>query len=288
MKKTREERLDDFIANAQRRFGDKFDYSEVEFVEMNTNVTIICRMHGRFSTRPTTHINSRYGCSKCFNELKKASMLDPKDCRKRLPSGKVIRVGPSNLDLTGEEFGIIRIIEEAGNNRGTRRWKTLCLNCDHQGITTTSHLLKKSRKGSCLRCNGMPQGDGGLTRLYTHYKQDARTRRRVFTLTKEQFRELTSGCCHYCGIEPARKSTNITLKDYSAKESWNDYYYNGIDRLDSLAGYTIGNCVPCCRRCNYAKSDMPYDEFLEHIVLMVTHLRLMAQPVELHLFDAAG
>jgi hypothetical protein len=44
-----------------------------------------------------------------------------------------------------------------------------------------------------------------------------------------------------------------------------DYVYNGIDRLDSSRGYEMGNVVPCCKQCNWAKNDIPYDEFLDWI-----------------------
>jgi hypothetical protein len=37
---------------------------------------------------------------------------------------------------------------------------------------------------------------------------------------------------------------------------------NGIDRVDNTKGYSVDNCVPCCRRCNVAKADMTPDQFL--------------------------
>ena len=30
-------------------------------------------------------------------------------------------------------------------------------------------------------------------------------------------------------------------------------------------GYIIENCVPCCKRCNWMKSDMNKEEFISHI-----------------------
>lgn len=38
--------------------------------------------------------------------------------------------------------------------------------------------------------------------------------------------------------------------------------YNGIDRIDNAKGYTIENSVTCCKRCNFAKRNMSYDEFI--------------------------
>lgn len=61
---TREE----FIRRAIEIHGDKYDYSEVEFISINNNVTIICPKHGRFDQLATSHINSGYGCDKCRKE----------------------------------------------------------------------------------------------------------------------------------------------------------------------------------------------------------------------------
>lgn len=41
--------------------------------------------------------------------------------------------------------------------------------------------------------------------------------------------------------------------------------YNGIDRIDDSIGYTIDNCVTCCRTCNWAKGNKDYSEFLFYI-----------------------
>ena len=43
------------------------------------------------------------------------------------------------------------------------------------------------------------------------------------------------------------------------------YIYNGVDRKDNNLGYTIDNCVPCCHRCNSMKSNLSYQNFIQHI-----------------------
>lgn len=37
--------------------------------------------------------------------------------------------------------------------------------------------------------------------------------------------------------------------------------YSGIDRVDSSVGYEIGNIVPACKICNFAKSNLTQDDF---------------------------
>lgn len=38
-------------------------------------------------------------------------------------------------------------------------------------------------------------------------------------------------------------------------------YYSGIDRINNELGYIEGNCLPCCKFCNFAKSNLTLQEF---------------------------
>jgi hypothetical protein len=66
------------------------------------------------------------------------------------------------------------------------------------------------------------------------------------------FYSLTQMECYYCGI----KNSNCIDKQY---------YYNGIDRIDSLKSHTIDNVVPCCKYCNFAKSNMNILKFKQWV-----------------------
>jgi very-short-patch-repair endonuclease len=59
-KKTTEE----FITNAKKIHGDKYDYSKVEYNGNKIKVCIICPEHGEFWQRPNDHLKG-CGCSKC-------------------------------------------------------------------------------------------------------------------------------------------------------------------------------------------------------------------------------
>lgn len=60
---------DDFIRNARKKFGDKYDYSKVDYKSAHDLVTIICPDHGEFQIRAGNHIQG-HGCSKCANNQK--------------------------------------------------------------------------------------------------------------------------------------------------------------------------------------------------------------------------
>ena len=59
-KKTKEE----FIKEATEKHGDKYDYSNVNYVNNRTKVCIICQEHGEFWQTPSKHLIGR-GCHKC-------------------------------------------------------------------------------------------------------------------------------------------------------------------------------------------------------------------------------
>ena len=57
-----------FIRKATKKFGNKFDYSNVEYVCCDVPVKIVCPKHGEFLQTPALHLSSKYGCPKCGNE----------------------------------------------------------------------------------------------------------------------------------------------------------------------------------------------------------------------------
>jgi hypothetical protein len=74
-KKTKEE----FLLNAQNLYGDKYDYSLVDYKNKNTDVDIICPKHGVFKQTPHQHINMGQGCQKCGWERSSEKQKDSKE-----------------------------------------------------------------------------------------------------------------------------------------------------------------------------------------------------------------
>lgn len=58
----------EFIEKSKNKFGDRFDYSEVEYKNYQTPITLVCKEHGiRFSVRPDNHLSTRFGgCNGCY------------------------------------------------------------------------------------------------------------------------------------------------------------------------------------------------------------------------------
>jgi 5-methylcytosine-specific restriction endonuclease McrA len=115
--------------------------------------------------------------------------------------------------------------------------------------------------GACghITGNAKPYGQAAFKYLYDVYKIGAKRRNLEFELSQDQFRSLTKAPCHYCGVEP-QSTTKHRIKHANG-----DYIHNGIDRVNNSVGYTIDNCVPCCKTCNRMKHKLDKQAFLAHV-----------------------
>jgi len=63
--------LEQFIQKSNSIHSNKYDYSKVNYVDSNTEVTIICPKHGEFNQIPKYHYSNGVGCKKCKLEYHK-------------------------------------------------------------------------------------------------------------------------------------------------------------------------------------------------------------------------
>ncbi|QKS18881.1 hypothetical protein HUN58_02255 [Curtobacterium sp. Csp1] len=61
---SRQARLERFVTGAVTKHGRRYDYSQVDYVDQRTKVTIVCRDHGVFQQRPTNHLTGS-ACPSC-------------------------------------------------------------------------------------------------------------------------------------------------------------------------------------------------------------------------------
>ena len=58
---------EEFVSKAKTAHGDKYDYSEVDYVKSDLSVTIICQVHGKFEQTPRSHLQGAK-CPECANK----------------------------------------------------------------------------------------------------------------------------------------------------------------------------------------------------------------------------
>ena len=61
-----------FITNALKIHGDKYDYSKSQYDGSNQKINIICKQHGEFKQRASAHLDDQ-GCPKCIPSMLKTT-----------------------------------------------------------------------------------------------------------------------------------------------------------------------------------------------------------------------
>ena len=62
---------EEFIVRSKKIHGDKYDYSNVEYVGCYDKVKISCPTHGTFFQKPVDHLNKKRGCKSCGKNTSK-------------------------------------------------------------------------------------------------------------------------------------------------------------------------------------------------------------------------
>jgi hypothetical protein len=117
----------------------------------------------------------------------------------------------------------------------------------------------------------VPHQARSLEMLYEDYRRDAARRSILFELDPEAFWQITHRDCHYCGAPAEQVRVKGRRKADCDLSDARHFRYNGIDRIDNDRGYVAGNCVPCCRLCNFAKRDRTYAEWMDWLSRIRAH-----------------
>jgi hypothetical protein len=201
--------------------------------------------------------------------------------RKIFPSRQLVldscwRIMNRLENLTGKKFGKLMVIKFEGLDKNRNSlYRCLC-ECGKEMVTRGTCLKRGTTKScGCLRKEVLIEninkfGGRGklsnalrntllLTRMddielaFNILKARAMKRKKDFSLTLDESKILFKSHCFYCGSEKGSVYYNNGTRVIS---------YMGVDRINSLEGYSNENCVACCSICNTAKNTMSQTEFL--------------------------
>jgi len=137
VRKRRATGTEEFVRRAKERFGDSFDYSEVEYVNSSTPVKITCVKggHGTFTMAPDIHLRSVYGCRKCaFANQNNDRRISKEDFVERAKQKFGSKFDYSNMSYTDYNSPVAIVCKEHGEFE----------------VTPFLHLLYPS--GGCREC----------------------------------------------------------------------------------------------------------------------------------------
>lgn len=171
------------------------------------------------------------------------------------------------LDVSNKRFGKLIAIDYFKKN-GRTYWNCVC-DCGNKKSVVVSQLTSgRSKSCGCLRKENGPKCNvNRLEQLQkylfvTNLKRRSREMGFNYHIDFNCYKEIIMKKCHYC-----ERDYSTVLEDWKSKkvggEKISDIVLrcNGIDRVDNTKGYIEGNIVPCCKYCNFAKSDMTLLEF---------------------------
>ena len=124
-----------FILRANKVHNNKFDYSQVKYINARTAVTIKCPVHGEFSQTPYTHLSSKYGCILCGH----------------IATGKHSRSSTDKFVTTAKrKYGEKYTYDKAVYNTAISDIAISCTRCGNEFITSPNKHLTC---GACPYCD---------------------------------------------------------------------------------------------------------------------------------------
>ena len=119
-KRTKEE----FVEEARKIHGDRYDYSRVEYINNKTPVCIICPEHGEFWQKPMNHL-AGCGCPECGlgrskQETKLYNVLSEQyDCERHYKNDVL---GRQHIDIYLKDFNIAVEYQGEQHFRPVEKW----------------------------------------------------------------------------------------------------------------------------------------------------------------------
>jgi hypothetical protein len=279
--------LEEFIENAMSVHGNKYDYSQVDYIASDTKITIICKEHGEFEQTPNNHFIQKQGCPICgvittSNKTRKSTEKYIKDAK--LVHGYRYDYSEVNYKSNHTKITIIckehgKFEQDAGNHlRGA--------NCYECSLITNSEKRKRTLEEFIDRSNIEHNNKydysesiyvNGTTKLKIICKIHG-----VFEQTPDSHIIQGSGCLECSRISSAKKRT-LNIDDFLKKSRLvhkDKYDYSKVNIIFSdipviiickihgefmktpIAHYNSCRGCPKCANNGYSKPQIKWLDFL--------------------------
>lgn len=186
-------------------------------------------------------------------------------------------------NIIGKVFGRLTVISLDSikiykRNKKFRIWKCQC-ECGNITLATSTKL-KNGHKRSC-GCLKQEKSSDKLKKINDERAKNRPNPRLIIAnnvykesyndgdITFEQFLEISQKDCFYCSKPPSNNRVYTTGLNYASREECT-FNYNGLDILNhstdpKIYVHNLDNTVTACRRCNMAKRNLSFNEFIDLI-----------------------
>ena len=106
-----------FREKSIEKHGEKYDYTQSDYIKSSIKINIICKTHGLFSQLPLLHMNGS-GCKKCADELNTKKKIKIFDYENFIKEANIIHDNKyeySNINYINRKKKITIICKEHGN-----------------------------------------------------------------------------------------------------------------------------------------------------------------------------
>lgn len=235
---------DKFIENSQKIHGDKYDYSQTNYIKSSLKLIIICREHGDFHQTANNHI-SGHGCPKCSNIKISKNLSKTMDffineaCEKHNNEYSYDKVEYVNsntkITITCRIHGDFEQ-KPANHLNGQGCAKCANLTKNQNKKLTTESFIEKSRI-----IHGEIYNYSKVRYLKSNIKVDLICKEHGTFKIKPNSHLAGQGCSK-CGIEKSGKSRRLTQEDFIDKANKthnNSYTYEKTKYIKSNMKVTI-------------------------------------------------
>ena len=214
-----------------------------------------------------------FECKDCGAAYKSVYYRPATRCKHCTNSHLKAKVNTKFKIADGTIFTNLIVVKEVdpikSDNNASRKCYEVKCTCGNYFITTGTGLrLGRITECSSCACKKRPQSTRKYAQEERMFKKaieaSAKSRNIPWDLTVEDYINIATKHCYYCGTEPV-PSTYLTRKDETPIP------VNGLDRQDNSLGYTLSNVVSCCSICNSMKNTMSVKSFLLHINKIMAH-----------------
>ena len=226
----------EFIERAKRVHGDKYDYSEVDMVDMRTNVTIICPKHGRFRPLPKPFLAGGK-CPECAREEKLyCKKLTNEEFIEKAKLAHPTGYSFEHTVYKGMNKPVVVTCERHGDVTVRPTWFLAGSGCRFCGMEKKMHIIEGFGTNDIVACSREPSYKKWLGMLKRCRNKKALEKHPTYK---------------GCSIDPR-------WAEYSEFKKWYDEnYYEGAEELDKdiLSGpmnrvYGPDTCLLVPKRIN--------------------------------------
>ena len=229
---------DKFIEKSRKVHGNKYDYSQTNYIGAKDNVIITCPIHGNFKQTPNSHLNGA-GCTECgIQQLKDKQRFTTDDFIKMSKNVHNNYYDYSNVDYV---------------NSGTK----VQIVCPVHGVFSMSPRHHINRKQGCPECGKIKIGDTFRSNTLDFIKKSREEHGDKYDYSFVDYKKntlpvkiicpihgefeqlpqhhLAGSGCHECGKESALRAHTFDNDDFirKSKETHGEKYDY------SLVNYTV-------------------------------------------------